>query len=180
MHRKWMVTLALVLVGCGAKQNPDTAEESGLSIALTQDGLQPFPEGEITELSLSEVFEGYTVQGTDDGQVFAIRDGGDTVLVVEKTPDGYRAKVTGEGVAGPAGIRVGADFEKVQALNEVQCQRGAPPWDEVAFCTSSDLEGIVFAIDAEGARTPGCTSGCRIEDLSTLTGTKVDSIDWQP
>jgi hypothetical protein len=169
--------VALTWVGCGAKQTPEPPPEPKVSIALTRDGLQPMPEGELSQSSLEKAFTGYAVAASDDGRTFAIRDGGDTIVVIEKTEGGFRAKVTGESVAGPAGIRVGAAWSKVGALTGVQCQRGGAPW---GFCTAEELPGIVFAFDLEGVSTPGCTENCPIEDLSVMTPTKVRSIDWQP
>jgi hypothetical protein len=175
----WILMVALI-AGCGAKQKPETPTEPKVSVALTRDGLQPFPEGELSQASLEEVFAGYAVAASDDGQTFAIRDGGDTIVLIEKLGASIRAKVTGEGVAGPAGIRVGADWSKVAALSDVQCRRGASPWSDQAFCTSSELPGIVFGFDLDGITTSGCVESCRIEDLSAMEGTKVRSIDWQP
>lgn len=170
--------LAMLTVSCGGKQQPDEPTEEKIAIALTRDGLQPFPEGEVTEASLTEAFAGYGIAASENGMQFAIRDGGNTIVHVDRSGEAVRAKVTDESVAGPAGIRVGADWAKVADLADVQCRRGASPWTDQAFCTSEDLPGIVFAFDIEGVSTPGCVEACRIEDLSAMGGTSVRSIDW--
>lgn len=172
----WMVLL--LATSCGAKQQPASPEPM-VAITLDGNGLHPFPGGEVNSASLREAYQGYTI-ATNDGQHFAVRDGGNTVLHVDKAGDSVRAKVTGELVMGPNGIRVGSDWAQVGALADVQCRRGAEPWTDTAFCTSESLPGIVFGFDIEGVQTPGCSGGCAIEHLEGLAGTTVRFMDWQP
>ncbi len=177
MQKTWIV-LGLIAAGCGAKQAPEPAKPQ-VAIEISSGGLTPFPDGEVTKASLAAAFDGYEVV-TKDNLHFAIRNGGDTVVHVEKVGDTIRAKVTGALVAGPAGVRVGTLWPQFSQLQEVQCRRGASPWSEMAFCTAETVPNLVFAFDIKGIVTPDCIEACVINDLSVMGATTVRYIDWQP
>lgn len=172
-----LLAIALFAAGCGAKQTPEPREPL-IAISLTAEGLQPFPDGEVTQASLEAAFPGYNVAA--NGESFAVRDGGNTVLYIETRGDMVNVKVRDASVVGPSNVHVGADYATLAGLPELQCRRGGAPLNETAFCTAATLPNIIFAVDMEGVETPGCVDSCELVNPGVLAGKKVTSMDWQP
>jgi len=172
-----LLILALCAAGCGAKQTPEP-QTPLVAISLTAEGLQPFPDGEVTQASLEAAFPGYNVAA--NGESFAVRDGGNTVLYIEKRGDSVNVKVRDAAVVGPSNVHVGADYDELTALPDLKCRRGGAPLNETAFCTATSLPTIIFAVDMEGIETPGCVDSCELVNPGVLQGRKVTSMDWQP
>ncbi len=176
----WIGVAAISCSACATKQEVPDEEKVETLMTLTEEGFDGIDRTQrVNALAISKAYPDLEVDSDGFGRRYAVRRDGNTIALIEpKGEIGYRAKVLANSVVGPRGVRVGQDFSTIARLDDLQCRRGDGEWASQIYCTTSDMQGIVFGFDGSVVDTGSCERACVLAENAALTGHSIEMIDW--